>query len=547
MNRKYFERDVSQLRTTPFGIYVDQAGYFPHCRKTAVMPFAADTFDVTDEAGSTVLSGSTSHHGFDEASGDDVYLADISALPCGRYRVNAGGKTSAVFDVAEDVYADVLRDTAKAFYYLRCGCRLEERYAGVYRHERCHCGKAQVWSDRSISRDVRGGWHDAGDYGRYVTAGACAAAHLLYAYRLFPDVLGKLSLDIPREDMPDILSETRYELEWLLKMQREDGGAYHKVTTMKHAPFVMPEEDTEQLYLFDVSSFATADLAAVAALAADVYSFDTEFAHRLRTAAERAAAWLDVHGFVGFANPDGCNTGSYGERDDISNRFWAYAELYSLTGEKQYHEKLLGLADDVMLTAFGYGEIGGLGALSYMLCSYDKNEALADKIRSAFAQDAAKLRDISDKSGYGSAMDMGDYHWGSNMTLMKNAMVMAADDIINGSDNKEYVLRQLHVLLGVNALGISYVTGTGEFRCNYPHLRPAFADGIEECIPGMVAGGPNARPADPFAYEVIAPGTPPMKCYADDAASYSLNEITIYWNSPAVFTLAYVQSRCRTI
>ena len=67
-----------------------------------------------------------------------------------------------------------------------------------------------------------------------------------------------------------------------------------------------------------------------------------------------------------------------------------------------------------------------------------------------------------------------------------------------------------------------------------------FADGIEKCIPGMVAGGPNGRPADPYAVEVIKPGTPPMKCYADDAASYSLNEITIYWNSPAVFVRGYL-------
>ena len=30
-----------------------------------------------------------------------------------------------------------------------------------------------------------------------------------------------------------------------------------------------------------------------------------------------------------------------------------------------------------------------------------------------------------------------------------------------------------------------------------------------------------------------------MKCYVDHAMCYSLNEITIYWNSPAVFLTAY--------
>ena len=30
-----------------------------------------------------------------------------------------------------------------------------------------------------------------------------------------------------------------------------------------------------------------------------------------------------------------------------------------------------------------------------------------------------------------------------------------------------------------------------------------------------------------------------MKCYVDDVGSYSTNEITIYWNSPAVFMTAF--------
>ena len=45
--------------------------------------------------------------------------------------------------------------------------------------------------------------------------------------------------------------------------------------------------------------------------------------------------------------------------------------------------------------------------------------------------------------------------------------------------------------------------------------------------------------SDTKANAELLKGVAPMKCYADDTASYSLNEITIYWNSPAVFVLAY--------
>ncbi len=33
-----------------------------------------------------------------------------------------------------------------------------------------------------------------------------------------------------------------------------------------------------------------------------------------------------------------------------------------------------------------------------------------------------------------------------------------------------------------------------------------------------------------------------MKCYLDIWECYSLNEITIYWNSPAIFTSAFLDT-----
>ena len=94
---------------------------------------------------------------------------------------------------------------------------------------------------------------------------------------------------------------------------------------------------------------------------------------------------------------------------------------------------------------------------------------------------------------------------------------------------------------------MSYVTGNGENAYNHPHLRPAFADGIDACMPGMVSGGPNRYRQDAVAKEMVPEGTPAMKCFVDDYQSYSMNEITIYWNSPAVYTVAYLMARHMTI
>ena len=544
MNKTYFTRKKPSLRHYEGHIFVDQAGYLPLSQKKAVINIPCEKFSLTDMDGNTVYEGKTVHFGHDANSADDVYTADFSGFRnCGTYHLNIDGESSMPFTIAENAYEDVLKKTEKAFYFLRCGCALDEKFAGVYSHAKCHSEKAVLWDDHSVSLDVTGGWHDAGDYGRYVTAAACALAHLLYAFSLYPEIFGGQDLNIPESGgkLPDILAECKYELDWLMKMQREDGGAYHKATTQHHAAFIMPEDDKAQLFVLPVSSFATADLAAVCALASKVYRpFDAGYADRLFEAAERSYRWLDANpGFI-FDNKEDCKTGVYGQHSDISNRFWAAAEMYNISDSSKYLDDMHDLlGNDFPLSELGYVEMGGLASLSCILNDKFPDKELKDRMISAFANEAERLKNTADSCGYSAAMTEKDYGWGSNMNLLKHGMIfLIADRIENSRRFLPYAEAQLHYLLGVNATGYSYVTGVGGFCCSYPHLRPAHADGIDECIPGMVSGGPNRYPCDEDAEILIPKGTPPMKCYADDVGCYSLNEITIYWNSPAVFLIA---------
>ncbi|MBQ8826775.1 MAG: glycoside hydrolase family 9 protein [Oscillospiraceae bacterium] len=525
-------------------IFLNQAGFAPNADKTAYLPFKADSFTVEDENGNTVFTGIPSFYGFDEASGDEVCTADFSSLKeKGRYRVRADGKCSAVFAVG-DVYKDVCRDAMRAFYYLRCGCGLDRKHAGDYEHKPCHTADAVLWEDNSVSREVTGGWHDAGDYGRYVTAGAVALAHMLYAYKMFPDAYKSIRTNIPDScEMPDLLTECRTELLWIMKMQNEQGGVYHKATTKGHAPFIMPEEDISQMYLLPVSSMATADTAAVLALASGIYKeFDSGFADKLKRCAERSYSWLEANPDFVFNNPPECTTGGYGERDDTDNRFWAASEMYALTGEEKYHSDIARLMESSFrLTGLGYGDTGGFGSLAYILSGQKKDEALQKKFLKAYEYRAKELAELSDSCGYGTALRLNEYCWGSNMIVLKAGMsFVIAAELCGKKEYIPYAVKQADYILGANALGISYLSGTGEYSINYPHLRPAAADGIEKCHEGMISGGPNSRPSDEDAVRLIPDGTPPMKCFADVTECYSLNEITIYWNSPAVFLFGYL-------
>ena len=578
-------------------IYLNQAGYYETGEKRAVIPYECRQFWLVSEAGEVCYEGETKTFGQDKASGDNVTVADFSAFTTpGKYRVkgirmegeaeksNVVVEYSPWFEIGDHAYDKLEHDLIKAYYYLRCGMDLTEEFAGPYVHKACHLGKAVLWEDHEKSLEVSGGWHDAGDYGRYVTAGSCALAHLLYAYRMFPESFEGKKNDIPESGngVPDVLNECRYELEWFLKLQREDGGVYHKVTTAQHAPFVMPEEDLDQLYALPVSSMATADFVAVCAMASNLYRpYDAAFADRLVKAAVKSHGWLKAHPeFLGFRNPPGCGTGEYGEWDDGSNRFWAAAELYSVTGEKKYHEEMTALLERKFpRMALGYGEVGGFGVLSYLLSKQGKDANLLAKFYQEIVRDAAQRVRVSEESGYGVSMMEWEYGWGSNMGVMRHGMIFAIADYfgledkvreaaktagiperfrwpgqqlepyvqgpreVRGWSMRDHAAAQLDYLMGCNALGISYVTGNGENAYRYPHLRPAHADGIEACMPGMVSGGPNRHRQDAKAKEVIPEGTPAMKCFADEYESYSLNEITIYWNSPAVYTLAYLISK----
>lgn len=596
------------------GIYLNQLGYTGKGEKRAVIPFPCDAFRIVDEEGHLCKEGKTFFFGYDKASGDQVTVADFSDFEKqGLYRLEAtqpDGKImqSCRFAIRKGVYDPLLKDLMKAFYYLRCGCALEPKYAGKFAHAACHTGKVRIWEevfpreDAGENRAVQsaglamernvvyreeyacGGWHDAGDYGRYVTAGACALAHLLYAYRMYPETFTERTWNIPESGngIPDLLNECRYELEWFLKMQREDGGVHHKLTTAGHAAFVMPEEDLGQLYFLPVSSMATADHAAVCALAAGIYrKYDAAFAYTLEQAARRSYAWLKAHPeFLGFRNPPGCWTGEYGEWNDDSNRFWAASELYALTGEATYLADLkASLQKRFPRLALGYGEVGGFGVLAYLLSAQEKEETLREEFLKAIVQEAAQRVRVSEECGYATAQMDWEYGWGSNMGVMQRGMLFAIADYFGleksvqdaaksaelpkrrlwpgeteepyvqgsreerGWSMRDHAAAQLDYLLGCNAMGISYVTGNGEQAYNYPHLRPSHADGIEECIPGMVSGGPNRRPADEVGRVLIPEGTPSMKCYLDRYECYSLNEITIYWNSPAVFVVAYLLAK----
>ena len=553
-------------------IRIDQLGYAPKLTKQVVVTAAGD-YLLTDANGATVKNFPKIETKADAASGDSVAMLELGELAPGEYTLTGGGE-SRVITVAEHPWRDVTNALIKGLYYQRCD-ELKEEHAGVYKHPACHTGLAEEWrrpeppipedvkakipphflrmleippeepyGEAPAPRRIRGGWHDAGDYGKYVGPGAVTVGHLLYAWKLFPNGCGD-DLNIPEtgNGVPDILNETRFELEWILQMQRADGAFYHKLTTEKFAPFIMPEEDTVQEYLSPISRCATGDAVAALALAARVYRpYDAAFADKCLETAKFGWEWLAAHPESrSYRNPMGLQTGYYGDAEDHDERFWAACELYAATGEAAYREAAEGFYREVRkLTQFGWTDVSGLGALCCLFDLKEKGgELLYDDLKQAFLRRSEWALLVVKASGYGTAIPETDYTWGSILTSMGNAMAMIMNTLITGrEDMRDAALMQLHYALGLNALDLSFITGYGERQVMFPHHRPSAADGIEAPVPGLISGGPNKKMNFPNANERLG-DTPPAKYFIDETDYADKNEIAIYWNSPTVFVAAY--------
>ena len=506
-------------------IRVDQVGYPSNAPKIAIVAARQSPhFTIVRADGSIAGEGRLSPPMFDRDSGDRVQLADFSSLTApGTYTLRVAGESTNV-TIGDDPYRSLLRLTTRAFTGQRCGTAVD--LGGGYSHPACHLQSAfHRSSGHTGPAHVTGGWHDAGDYGRYVVNSGISTGTLPWANELFS---------------ADILDEIRWNLEWMLAMQDDDGGAWHKETSESFPPFVQPQDDHSLQYVIGRSSCATADLAAVAAIASRVYrSVDEPFARRSLGAAQRAWSWLKDHPNITFRNPPGVKTGEYDDRDCSDERLWAAAELWRSSGDAGAHAyfrqhwrealRMNGPPD--------WSHVGALAAWTYVL-SNRGDAGIANAIRDRSLAGADEIVQRSRQHAYRIPMRTRDYMWGSNAVAANYGLELLVANAMK--PDRSYIdttFEIIHYLLGRNPFSLSWVTGAGTNSVQRPHHRPSASDQVDAPWPGLLAGGPNRNRQDP-ALRKLPRGVPPARMYVDDQESYASNEVAINWNAPLVFILA---------
>jgi len=539
-------------------IKVDQVGYIPASEKIAVITAPAAHFEVRRASDNvTVFQGELGPAAQDADTGDSVQLADFSKLgePGTYYLSVPGVGRSWTFSIRRDVFSRTYYLAMRAFYGQRCGTAVDlGPEFPEYKHAACHLkGGFHISSGKQGERDNAGGWHDAGDYGRYVVNSGIATGTLLWTWEMFGPKLRGIQLNLPEtgNGTPDILNEARWNLEWMLKMQDDDGGAWHKQTSERFPAFVMPEDDHSTSVVVGTgkepykSTCATADLAAVAAIAARVYRpYDAEFAARNLKAARKAWLWIEKYPNVTFKNPPGISTGEYGDEYCDDERLWAAAELWRTTGDTKYNEYFVKQYPDFRasletMTPEDWKDLATMGLWSYAMGARKGSdpELLAD-IRKRTTQTAQAIVDRTKKNPYHVSLQAKDYVWGSNGVAASYGTELLVANAL--SPDPAYVataLDNLHYLLGRNTFSLCWVTQVGANPYHHPHHRPSAAGKTPEPWPGMLSGGPNAARQDNVLRN-LPRALPPAKIYADDQDSYASNEIAINWQAALVLLLA---------
>ncbi|MBS2211224.1 glycoside hydrolase family 9 protein [Carboxylicivirga mesophila] len=550
---------VCNSLTAQQNIYVNQLGYIPSMPKKVLVDYPAERFEVINTHTGTIAYEGTFqlHRENDACSGMTLYEGDFSAVvSAGNYLIRVhsplnSGITSYTFSIADDVYTDVLEKANKALFLQRCGMEIEPKYGGQYARKTCHTDNCFYHPDceQEGVKNMTGGWHDAGDYGKYVAPGSVTIGILYASYEINQGKWQSDSWNIPESGngVPDMLDEIRYELDWLFKMQRTDGAVHEKIHTKDYVQFIMPSEGQVPQFIYEVSSTATADFAAIMAKSARVFKeLDRHLADKCLQAALLSYKYLEQHPEIfpegGFKNPADTKAGGYSDAYDKDERIWAAAELYLTTGKRKYLNDFNAL-NTIFNSEFaeaGWINPAALGFYSILLAEDKQLLSVQEKLRKGLINYCNHHKEIASKDGFGIGMLPDDYTWGSNGTVMFKAMnLIMGDYLLNDKRSGEIALRHLDYILGMNPNKKCYVTGVGTNRILHLHHAPTVSDLNAEPVPGIMTGGPNKYRNDEALQAVFTDSTPPARVFLDNEESYSSNEHTIYTNAAFQFVASY--------
>ena len=497
-----------QLPSLQATVFVNQVGYLEGGSATAIVGSTAfparvsDTrFRLLDAGGSEIFAGPLKplgrmHEGRSDDWGLYYWLADFTPatakIRAPRPPGFAGSQRIELYRVQAEVgsqrgvshpfhfYHGPLWTKAselsyRHFYYQRCGGEVEGWHAA------CHMDDARL-PDGSHA-NLAGGWHDAGDYNKWMHAVGPSLA--LYgmssaylAHRSYFD-----QIDRDRNARADLLDEIMWGAEWLMRMRNpKTGGLYGSIAT-GWSYWGLAENETDNIPGNADDRPALDEDQSVSRAAAAL-------AHIARIVPEGkpyldAAIQLEEHSRKEGANPD---------------RLLANLAIWQVTGDAEHLTQARACADAIAAA----GPDGRQGPVLAPLALFVANvpdaktnekyrQALKDSMAWLASRQTEPFRLAAGRSGLDSDMEQASRvtQWGHHMELTSNAWAAAAcAKALDQPELLQIAYNELDWLFGLNPLDLCMLHGAGSHHpARYHHRYSAIPGHRDGAVPGAIPNG----------------------------------------------------------
>lgn len=546
-------------------VHLNQVGFLPNEGKRAVIPASApipgNAFSIIDDAAMpkvryqaelTPYSGPS-----DPAYGRCAHysIADFDDFTRpGRYRLRlSNGTISAPFSIHKDLYGKLIPLTLDYFAMQRCGM------ACAQWHDDCHPDDGTiVGGPRDGQRlDASGGWHDAGDYMKFVETTSYATALMLFAADNFPALAQKPRHLAPSDTPPLLLAHARVGLEWLLKMHPAPNEFYYQVgEESDHDTWRLPEHDNAtknaawkpRPVYFGIGANLAGRCAAAFAMASRLYlPYDAAFAARCRQSAQTVYR-------LGLDNPAALSTlpaDFYPEKTWQDDMAWGAVELYRATHKQEYLTQSLAFAHQVG-AAHEATSVYDTHAFAHYTLHPLVGGADRERLRQYLRDDADNAR-LRAENPYGLATP---YIWGTAEAATGAALnCLLYARLLERDDRRIYTQiarQQRDFILGCNPFNLSYLIGAGSHYPLFPHHQVANINKTE--LTGALVGGPsssaifkgqridlnNAGDMQMTPGPILPPDLPDdMAVYHDAVQDYVTNEPAIDYTAKFLLLAAF--------
>jgi peptidoglycan/xylan/chitin deacetylase (PgdA/CDA1 family) len=497
----------------------------------------------------------------------------------GIYKIVAGNSESPEFPIGENVYdgtADFLlnymRQQRSGYNpYVKDSCHTHDGYE-IY-------GK----STDSAHVNVSGGWHDAADYLQYVTTSANATYQMLFAYSENPASFGdKYSANglEGSDNLPDILDESKWGLDWLLKMNPGPETMYNQIADDRdHIGFRLPNQDTAKygkgqerpVYfctgkpqgLFRYKN-RTTGIASTAGKFASAFALGARVFENVNPQYSKLLLKKSIEAFrFGLANPGVCQTAPgtapyfYEEDNWVDDMELAAIELYNITHKSDYLNEAIEFGRKEHVTPW----IGSDTAHHYQWYPFVNlgHPAIARQEKKQksgeFAGYMKKGLVLAEIKGRKNPFHVGiPFIWCSN-NLVAAILTQAHlyEEISGDSSYAELEASHRDWLFGCNPWGTSMIVGLPEMG-DYPQNSHSSYVVRGGQVPGGLVDGPvypSIFNSLKFIYlskkDKYEQFQTKLAVYHDDFADYSTNECTMDGTASLTYYLSSLQSQIKSV